>query len=301
MKNQKKAYIFAIISVLFWSTVATSFKFALNEINPSQTLFFSIINSLAVLFLILVFQKKIHLIFKSSTKELLFSAFLGFLNPFTYYLVLFKAYSLLPAQLAQPLNYTWPIILVILSAIILKQKLNFLNFIAIIISFIGVVFISLRDKYSFEIENPEGILLATGSSIFWALFWILNVKDKRDDVIKLFLNFFFGLIFISIFILLTDSFIIPTTKAYLSTLYIGIFETGVTFVLWLYAMKFTERTDKIGNLVYISPFLSLFFINLVLKESIYFSTIIGLILIVTSIIFQQFVNKYNTRKKIESR
>lgn len=301
MKNQKKAYIFAIISVLFWSTVATSFKFALNEINPSQNLFFSIINSLAVLFLILVFQKKIHLIFKSSTKELLFSAFLGFLNPFTYYLVLFKAYSLLPAQLAQPLNYTWPIILVILSAIILKQKLNFLNFIAIIISFIGVVFISLRDKYSFEIENPEGILLATGSSIFWALFWILNVKDKRDDVIKLFLNFFFGLIFISIFILLTDSFIIPTTKAYLSTLYIGIFETGVTFVLWLYAMKFTERTDKIGNLVYISPFLSLFFINLVLKESIYFSTIIGLILIVTSIIFQQFVNKYNTRKKIESR
>ena len=31
----------------------------------------------------------------------------GLLNPCLYYLVLFKAYELLPAQQAQALNYSW--------------------------------------------------------------------------------------------------------------------------------------------------------------------------------------------------
>ena len=34
----------------------------------------------------------------------------GFLNPFLYYIILFKAYSLLPAQEALSLNYTWPLV-----------------------------------------------------------------------------------------------------------------------------------------------------------------------------------------------
>ncbi|NJK98814.1 MAG: EamA family transporter, partial [Bacteroidales bacterium] len=53
---------------------------------------------------------------------------LGFLNPLLYYLVLFKAYSLLPAQIAQPLNYTWPLILVILSIIFLSKNIRSGNF-----------------------------------------------------------------------------------------------------------------------------------------------------------------------------
>ena len=39
-----------------------------------------------------------------------------------YYLILLKAYQLLPAQVAQPLNMIWPVILVFLSVPILKQK-----------------------------------------------------------------------------------------------------------------------------------------------------------------------------------
>ena len=66
------------------------------------------------LFLVLVAQKRLYLLRRYSGAALVRAAALGFLNPFLYYVVLFKAYDLLPAQEAQPLNYTWAITLAIL-------------------------------------------------------------------------------------------------------------------------------------------------------------------------------------------
>lgn len=298
MDKQKKSYILGISAILLWSTVATSFKFALSELNYIQTIFYSVLFSTIILFIYLLFEKKHRLIFSSSSKQYAFSAFLGFLNPFLYYVVLLKAYSLLPAQLAQPLNYTWPMMLVLLSVPLLKKKIKLIDFIAIIISFCGVILISLKDNFSISnIDEPFGILLATGSSIIWALFWIFNIKDSRDEVVKLFLNFFFGLIFISILMALTNNFTIPSQKGFLSTLYISFFEMGITFILWLKALKLSEKQERLSNLVYISPFMSLFFINIFLHENIYKTTIIGLVLIVLGIFIQ---NIFSKKKKIKA-
>ncbi len=48
-----------------------------------------------------------------------------------------------------------------------------------------------------------GVLLATGSSIFWAFYFILNVKDKRDESVKLLLNFIFGSIYLAVAMIIT--------------------------------------------------------------------------------------------------
>jgi len=97
--------------------------------------------------------------------EIARAAALGFLNPFLYYVILFKAYSLLPAQEAQPLNWTWPIMLVLLSIVILKQPIRWVNVLAIVISFSGVLVISTRgDVLAFQFTNLPGALLALGSS-----------------------------------------------------------------------------------------------------------------------------------------
>ena len=67
----------------------------------------------------------------------------------------------------------------------------------------------------------------------------------------------------------------------------GTFEMGLCFVLWLMAMKLTDNTARISNLIFLSPFLSLIFIHFLLGEDILPSTFIGLILIVTGLSFQR--------------
>jgi drug/metabolite transporter (DMT)-like permease len=214
---------------------------------------------------------------------------LGFLNPFLYYFVLFKAYALLPAQVAQPLNYIWPIILVLLSVPILGQKLKPKNIIALLVSFAGVVFISSQGSISiFSKSDPFGVFLAVSSSLVWALFWLFNVRNGvKDEVVKLFLNFCFATVFTLIAGLFAKDFwSFPINGIYASA-YIGAFEMGITFVLWLKALNYAENTARLSNFIYLVPFVALIFIKLVLGETVYWTTLVGLLLIIGGIVYQQ--------------
>ncbi len=288
MTNNKKAYIYALSAILLWSTVAVSFKISLRYVDFLQLLFYASCISLIIHFTLSVLSKKIRELFSITKKELFYSAFVGFLNPYLYYVVLLKAYSLLPAQLAQPLNYLWPVMLVLLSAPLLGQKLRIQSIVAVVLGFIGVYVISTKGAiFNFKIEQPLGVILASGSSIIWALSWIFNQKDQRSEEIKLFWSFVFGLFYTFVTVLLFSDFTIPEPKGILAIVYVGFFETGITFFLWLRALQLTDRNDRISNLVFLSPVMALFFIRLVLHESIYYTTIIGLFLIIISI----FVNR----------
>jgi drug/metabolite transporter (DMT)-like permease len=194
----------------------------------------------------------------------------------------------LPAQEAQPLNYTWAIVIVLLSIPLLKQKIRAKSIIAIIISFVGVLIISTGGNIlGLRFTNLPGVILALGSSVIWAMFWIYNIKDSRDAVIKLFLNSIFGSIFILISILLFSSVMLQNVTGLIGAIYVGLFEMGITFVLWLKALKLSKTTALVSNFIYLSPFLSLIIIHFVVGETILLSSAIGLIFIVAGIIIQQ--------------
>ena len=288
MERQTKAYFYAVATVLLWSTVASAFKLTLGQMDFLEMLLGASVVSLAALFVIVLAQGKLSLIANSSREDVARSASLGFLNPFLYYVILFKAYSVLPAQEAQPLNWTWPIMLVLLSIAILKQPIRWVNVLAIVISFAGVLVISTRgDVLAFRFTNLPGALLALGSSVIWALFWIYNIKDRRDEIVKLFLNFAFGSVFTLAAVLLFGDIRIPATAGFLGIVWIGLFEMGITFVTWLKALQLSRTTAQVSNLVYAAPFLSLFLIHFIVGEEILPSTVLGLVLIVTGVIVQQ--------------
>jgi drug/metabolite transporter (DMT)-like permease len=126
-----------------------------------------------------------------------------------------------------------------------------------------------------------------GTSVIWAIFWIMNVRDKRNESVKLFLNFFFASIYLIVFSLVTGQGMPEEWSEYGLDMYIGLFEMGLAYLFWLKALQFSETTDKISNLVFIFPFISLIFIHFILGEKIYFTTIYGLILVVTGIMLQR--------------
>jgi drug/metabolite transporter (DMT)-like permease len=288
MSSDKKAYLFAGLAVFFWSTVATAFKIALREYDFIQLIFYASGVTVALLFLVLFFQKKAGLIFQQTRRQWLNSLLMGAFNPLFYYLVLFKAYSLLPAQVAQPLNMIWPVTLALLSVPMLKQKISWLNFAALFISLAGVfVIASQGGGDGFKNTSVPGLALAVGSSVFWSLYWILNVLDKRDEIVKLFLNFAFGFIYLIPVVALFSDFEGQFGKGLAAIVYVGFFEVGITYILWLKAMNYSTNNAKIGNLVYFAPFLSLVFIHFILKETIFATTFIGLIFIVAGVLVQQ--------------
>ena len=213
---------------------------------------------------------------------------MGAINPFLYYLVLFKAYDLLPAQEAQAINYTWALMLTFLSVPLLKQKLSLSDIVAGIICYFGVLIISTKgDPFGMNFSNLEGVFLALLSTVLWALYWIYNTKSKSDPIVGLFVNFMFAIPLIVIYFLITQPLTLPNTNGVFGAIYVGLFEMGITFIFWLKAMQSSSNTSKIANLIFISPFLSLLFIYFIIKEPIYISTLVGLLFIIAGLVIQQ--------------
>ncbi|MCP4338895.1 MAG: DMT family transporter [Desulfobulbaceae bacterium] len=287
MKKQTKAYLYALITVGLWSTIASASKLTLSRLTPAEVLLYASAVSTVVLFCIVIAQKKLIKITMLSKQQWLTSVGFGFLNPFAYYLVLFKAYDLLPAQQAQIINYTWAITLSLLSIPLLGQRVVGRQWLAIGVSYIGVLVIATRGELlTLHFEKPLGLGLALFSTVLWSLYWILNTRDKRDPVIGLFLNFICALPFITLYVFFTEGFRSVPIEGLLGALYIGFFEMGVAFVLWLKAMKYTDNTAKIANLIFIAPFASLVFIHYLVGEEIYLSTLAGLVLVMAGLIIQ---------------
>ena len=248
-------------------------------------LFYATVVSVAVLFAILVAQGKLGLLRTFTAKQWAWSVGLGLVNPCIYYIVLFQAYSLLPAQEAQPLNMIWPLVVVLLSVPLLKQRIGWISIAAVAVSFVGVLVISTHgDILGFQFSSPRGTLLATGSALLWALFWIANVKDKRDEVAKLFASFAAGLVFVAVATALFSDFRVEVSEGLLGAAYVGVFEMGVTFVTWSKALALAKTTAHVSHLIYLVPFISLIFISLVVDERILPSTIVGLMLVVGGIL-----------------
>ncbi|MBP7679012.1 MAG: DMT family transporter [Bacteroidales bacterium] len=290
MTKQNKAYLYAGTAVFMWSTVGTAFKLTLSSLHPVIMLLYASLVSIIVLLTILFIQGKASLLLRFSRKDLLRSALNALLNPLLFYVVLFFSYDMLLTQEAMVINFTWPLPLTLLSILILKQNISLKSVLAILISFLGIVVIATKgDIFALHFENPAGVLLALSSTIIWSFFWIVNIRDKRDEVIKLFLNFSFG----SIYVLLVAVFFkLPFTLSFNALLgigYIGIFEMGVAYVLWLKGLQLSETTAKVSNLLFIAPFFSLIFINIFVGERILWSTLAGLAFVVTGIIMQRHI------------
>lgn len=286
--DRRKSLLYAGAAVLIWSTVATAFKLGLRELHFTMLIFIASGVSTLIFLLYLLFNRQLGLVLHSNRKDLLRSAGLGLLNPFAYYLIIFKAYSLLPAQLAQPLNMIWPLVLAMLSVPMLKQTITWKQFLSLGICLVGILILSSQGSLSgFRNTNFSGVMLALSSSLFWAFYWILNVRDHRPEAVKLFLNFLFGFLYLLLLVPLTSGFHFSTGISLWAAIYIGCFEVGITYLIWMKALHYSDNNAVTGSLIYIAPFLSLILISTIIGETIHLTTVLGLILIASAILYQQ--------------
>ena len=295
MKPSSKSYLHVAIAVASWSTVATAFKIGLRHYSYYELLLVAAFTAMLVFALVVSFQKKWYLLKRINRKEWHLFALTGLLNPAGYYLILFKAYELLPAQIAQSINYSWAIVLTLLLSLFMKQRIPALKFLGMAISLGGVALISLgSESFSGLQLSVTGLVLAFMSSFVWASFWILNKKSEHiDNVLALFVSFLFG----SVYLLIGCLFVevqLHSLKGVLSSVYVGLFEMAIPFIFFGLALKKTDNPALISQLCYLSPFISLFIIQAVLGEPIYITTFVGLLLIIGGILF----NEYSVKSKL---
>lgn len=288
----KKEYGLGLLTVLFWSTSATAFKITLKYLDVLQLLFFSIVTAVLILGFFLLITGRFRDSFRLRPGDYGFYLVLGILNPFVYYWMAIKAYDLLPAQIVQPINYTWVITLSLLSVPLLKQSLGRIQLAATLVCYAGVVVLSIGDGgASGDRIDYFGVFLAVSCTMIWALYWIYNVRSRQDPFVAIFLNFLFSVPVAGLACFFFSSFTVRDSAGLLGAVWIGCFEFGFAFIAWITALKTAEKTSRVTLLIFLTPFISLIFIHTILGEEIRIQTWAGLGLIIGGIGLQKLGEK----------
>ena len=283
-----KAYIYALLTVFMWSTIATAFKLSLGVLDPFQLLLYASLTSLTFMLSVLVMQQRLSDLLHTLKKRWPLWLLLGSLNPFLYHILLFSAYDRLPAQQALALNYTWPMALTLLSAPILGHHIRKIDVLAIGLAYLGVLVIATRGNLTaLQFDDGPGVIMALASTICWALYWLLSARQKEDPVVSLTATFIVSLPLIMATVYFQSSFLPEQWQDLSGAIYVGLIEMGLAYICWMMALKHASNTASVSNLSYLSPLLSLFVIWLVLGEPIISATWTGLGLILGGILLQK--------------
>ena len=286
--TDRRAVKMGLGAVMLWSTVATAFSLSLEYLTPLQLVTLATVVSWCFFAIRLSSAERRQALRAASPKARATGLLVGWLNPGLYYLVLFAAYDRLPAQEAMAINYSWGITLALLAAPLLRQRLSSGALLAACISYSGIVVIATRGApLSLEFAQPLGVGLALLSTLLWSLYWVINTRLSLDPEVNLFLNFSGALPLLLALLWWSDTPFPTVWQGWAGGLYVGLFEMGLAFVLWMGAMKATTSTLRISSLIFLSPPLSLVLIWVIAGEPVKAYTLIGLVLILFGLWLQR--------------
>lgn len=278
--DERAAAGYAVAAVAAWSTVATAFKLGLTVLAPLQLLLLGTVISTLLFAILATWQRG----WQTTSRTLLWGAGFGLINPFLYYVVLFEAYDRLPAQIAQPLNYTWAITLAVLAWPILGQRLERRTLGGILVGYAGVLILLSRGRID---ALPDldwlGVALALGSTVLWAGYWLGNARVPLPPVTLMAWSFLLATPLVALACRLGPGWPPLTWEALGYGAWVGLIEMGFTFLLWQRALRLTGNAGRIGQLIFLSPFLSLVLIGTVVGETIHPTSVLGLAVIVAGL------------------
>lgn len=293
-----KHYIYAMITVFIWSTMAAVVKKMLYDIPNLEAL--SVSGYFAFLFLLIVNIKSgiIKEMRHYSIKEYGIMSVLGFIGLFLYSALYYYGLSQLSSQEACILNYLWPIMLVVFSCVFLKERMTAMKCIAMVCSFIGIIILSIGNGSTSTGNTTAGIISCIIAAACYGLFSVLNKKVNFNQNISMMIIWLITAVCATILGVMSETWVPIKGMQWLGILWLGIVIDAIAYLLWALALKGTENTAKIANLAYLTPFLSLIVSAIFLKEKIQIQALVALVFIIGGILLQNFYEHIHVKQNL---
>lgn len=284
--TMKKSYLYAVITVLIWATLATVAKTVLSDIPNFQVLTVSSVLAFVFLLIVNIINGSIKLMKTYRARDYLMIAGLGFVGLFLYSALYYYGIARLGSQEACILNYLWPMMIVIFACIILKEKLTVRKIFAMLLSFAGIVVLTLG---SGEMETGErlfGILACVVAAICYGLFSVLNKRHNLNQNITMMWIWFTTAVCSLIAGLFCEDWTVIGNMQWIALAWLGVVVNAVAYLLWAIALKEAKDSAKIANLAYLTPFLSVIISAVFLHEQLHITAAFALALIIGGILLQ---------------
>lgn len=276
--EEKKSKFTLILSMVIFGTIGIFRRYIL---LPSSML--AMTRGLTgVLFLIaLMAVKRNKFSWKAIRNNWILLVVSGALLGFNW-ILLFEAYQYTSIATATLCYYMAPILVILASPILLKEKLTGKKIICVGIALMGMIFVSGVLKTGFTGQNElKGIFLGLGAAALYAGIIILNKKMKdvsAND--KTVVQLGTSALVLLPYVLLTEnvSDITFTPRILCMLLVVGILHTGIAYALYFGSMK-ALKAQTIALFSYIDPIVAIILSALLLHEAMGVMEITGAVLV----------------------
>ena len=203
---------------------------------------------------------------------------------FGYHFLYFSAYKYAPAVETNLINYLWPLLIVLLSPLFLKDhRLHIYHLAGAFLGLCGAALIISEGKILLDTTFIKGYALAAGAALVWACYSLMTKKlpSFPTGAVGAFC-LTSGLLAFGVFWLSASQYgaIRVTTADWIALILLGIGPMGVAFFTWDAALK---RGDPriIGSLAYLTPMTSTLVLVLLGGYRMTWVSAIAMILIVS--------------------
>lgn len=168
------------------------------------------------------------------------------------------------SALAGTLHNTIPLFILILSAAFLHEKITTHKIIGILTGLVGVciiVFVGTDFTDMLHSQSVVGNAMVLGSAVMWAAYTMLN-KNRSTHYTPLYLTasaYIFGSLFllpVAASVEDIGSLASLSVKTWAIVLYLGIFCSGITFLLWNYGLSRMDSTAA-SAFIYLIPIVAM--------------------------------------------
>ena len=280
----KKEYLLAAYTIFCWGTLPAVTKLTLTNISNMQVLFISSAIATIVLFIYLCYSGKIRMVPHLSRKDLIQLVALGFLGNFLYSAFYYAGVRTLSSADASVINYLWPIIASVCASFVLHEKIAIRGWIAILVSFAGVLIISTKG-HGLHIADYQGVAYCIAGAVCYGIFNVFNKRKGLDQYLCTAIYFAVTMLFSGIIFAATERFSFMPAKTWAGIIWLGVFIDAIAILTWGLAIQKAD-VSYLSNFAYATPVVATLISYVLLQEPVERYTVLGMVFVLFGCILQ---------------
>lgn len=290
-----KIYILLMLCVLFWSGNFVLGRFIHDDIEPIELAFLRWFGVTIVLSPIFITKfKKITTVIKNNFVLMLIYAILGITG---FNTLLYVGLHDTTAVNGLLINSSVPIMIVFLSAIILKHQISNRQIVGIILSTIGVIFLVLKGDISkiATLEFNKGDIWIISAGFIWALYTVIlkfkpkELKDMEFVTAIVYLGTFILFIIYILFGYSYETAVTTFYNHYMIVVYVVFFPSILSYIFWHRGIM-QIGAEKTGQFTHLMPLFGSFLAFIFLEETLELYHLLGMSFIGFGIYLSLFLN-----------
>lgn len=282
-------YFILVFIQLIASTTHIFGKALTNVLEPSIVLFFRAFFA-SIFFILVLFVRKENF-FKIEKKDILSFIFIGVLNiPLNQFLFFASIKLTTPSNVALAYALT-PVFIMFLAKAFLKEELELLRLIGVVIAFVGIGITQTENGISLSSKNFLGNILALLATFSWAMYstYCKPLIIKYGSIFSTAIAMIFGfLLYLPIALIQNSLAEVSQIKIvhWFQILYLAIMTSGIVYLLWFYAIKHLP-VSKVGVFHNLQPIFTTILSIIIFNQQITYEYLFGGLMVILGVVLTQ--------------